>query len=439
MPAAPLIAKKLSAGSSPVAIGMELDRRAHIYANEVDPNRSHLNEYLCGGEWVRAGDGAEPEPLDAAIERRMGELNTRRKIRADAVRAEGFVLSSNAQLDDATAVRFLKEGIGWMAERYGRENVLAAAIHMDEDTPHAQFWIAPVIHDESTGYDRLSAKELFTPNRVDRKEKKVIEEGTLTKLQRDFWREVASRYGYSEPFTVEQRMSDGREYKSQAEYKAGKALRAVEDELGRKERRSMELNTEIADKEGDLVELDSAIEDRRIELRDIGGQIQQEQRRLESVRQRIREKELEPAQETLAESARTLYEARNDGEREEALAGEVEGLRSRIRELEGANRAARERVAELDRGLPALRARRDRARERFGAVELRVKQAMRGLREIPNTVSAWAQGIARKLGKRTYNPNSLDYVARRATEAARAYNRSRGWEGTPRRSHSRGR
>lgn len=236
MPAAPLIAKKLSADSSAEAIGKELDRRARVYSNKVDGSRSHLNEFWVDGEWVSAGDGATPEPLEDAIERRMGELNTKRKIRKDAVKAEGFVLSSNGQLDDASAVEFLKAGVAWMSERYGEENLLAAAIHMDEDTPHAQFWIAPVIHDEETGYDRLCAKELFTPNKVDRKAKKVVKEGTLTKLQRDFWREVSSGYGFSEPFTAEQRMANGKVYRSQAAYKADRAVQQKTDELKAVER-----------------------------------------------------------------------------------------------------------------------------------------------------------------------------------------------------------
>lgn len=260
MPAAPLVAKKLKAGSSSAAIGMELDRRAHVYANEIHPERTPDNLYWVDGEWVAARDGAKPEPLDEAIERRMGELNTKRKIRADAVKAEGFVLSSNAQLDEPTAVEFLKEGVDWMAERYGRENILAAAIHVDEDTPHAQFWIAPVIHDPETGYDRLSGKELFTPNKVDRKAKKVIEEGTLTKLQRDFYREVSSRYGFSEPFTADQRMANGKVYKSQAAYKADKAVSDAREEL-----EAVRGEVQAALGELGTVQADTAAENERLE------------------------------------------------------------------------------------------------------------------------------------------------------------------------------
>ena len=42
--------------------------------------------------------------------------------------------------------------------RYGYENLLAAQIHLDEGTPHAHIWIAPVIRGED-GHDRLCAKE----------------------------------------------------------------------------------------------------------------------------------------------------------------------------------------------------------------------------------------------------------------------------------------
>lgn len=146
--------------------------------------------------------------------------------------------------------------------------------------------------------------------------------------------------------------------------------------------------------------------------------------RLEHLQRQV--EEVEPAAQTVAESVRTLYKARNDGAREEVLAGEISGLRSRISELEGANRAARERVEELDRGLPGLRGRYQQLEQRFGAIELRVKQVIQRLREVPETVSAWALDIARKLGKRVYDPRSLDYLAREAREAARASSIDRG-------------
>ena len=73
MTVAPLIAMKSTKCESLEAVGKELDRRAHTYANDVDQSGRHVG-YLC-----RAGDES-PVPLEQAIERRMGELNTKRKI-----------------------------------------------------------------------------------------------------------------------------------------------------------------------------------------------------------------------------------------------------------------------------------------------------------------------------------------------------------------------
>lgn len=160
MTVAPLIAMKSTKCESLEAVGKELDRRAHTYANDVDQSGRHVG-YLC-----RAGDES-PVPLEQAIERRMGELNTKRKIRDNQVRAMGFIVSSNDALDEKDAREFLDRSVQWFGARYGYENLLAAQIHLDEGTPHAHIWIAPVIRGED-GHDRLCAKELFAPDNGER-------------------------------------------------------------------------------------------------------------------------------------------------------------------------------------------------------------------------------------------------------------------------------
>lgn len=81
MTVAPLIAMKSTKCESLEAVGKELDRRAHTYANDVDPRGRHVG-YLC-----RAGDES-PVPLEQAIERRMGELN--RSLRESEERLDGL-------------------------------------------------------------------------------------------------------------------------------------------------------------------------------------------------------------------------------------------------------------------------------------------------------------------------------------------------------------
>ena len=65
MTVAPLIAMKSSQVKSFDAVGRELDRRAHTYANDIDGSGRHIG-YRCRAEDER------PVPLEKAVERRMG-------------------------------------------------------------------------------------------------------------------------------------------------------------------------------------------------------------------------------------------------------------------------------------------------------------------------------------------------------------------------------
>lgn len=237
MAVAPLIAMKSTKVQSLEAMGRELDRRAHTYVNDVDGSGRHI------GFRVRQED-TEPMPLEKALERRMSELNTRRKIRDNQVRAMGFVVSSNDALVEEDAQKFLTDSINWFGARYGFDNLLAAQIHLDEGTPHAHIWIAPVIH-EKDGYDRLCAKELFSPD-VRRKNSEgkyeVVAKGTMSQLQDDFWSEVARGYGYEPPL------------KSELRKKGYKSLEAFKTHTGK----TRELKQQLLKTERELKEANSA-------------------------------------------------------------------------------------------------------------------------------------------------------------------------------------
>lgn len=321
MTVAPLIAMKSTKCESLEAVGKELDRRAHTYANDVDQSGRHVG-YLC-----RAGDES-PVPLEQAIERRMGELNTKRKIRDNQVRAMGFIVSSNDALDEKDAREFLDRSVQWFGARYGYENLLAAQIHLDEGTPHAHIWVAPVIHDRETGFDRLCAKELFAPDKRRKNAEgkwEVVAQGTMSRLQEDFWEQVAKPYGYERPLRHELRakgyrsldaykvqVGTTRALKSEIETLEGardKAkhgaitakreldgleqlrveshvkLGAVAAKVDEKRAQAAEIDRRIAEKMAELDRLDGEIGE-KIELRnEVGDNLQREQRRLESVRQ----------------------------------------------------------------------------------------------------------------------------------------------------------
>lgn len=321
MTVAPLIAMKSSQVKSFDAVGRELDRRAHTYANDVDQSGRHIG-YRCRAEDER------PVPLEKAVERRMGELKTKRKVRENQVRAMGFIVSSNDALDEKTAREFLDRSINWFGARYGYENLLAAQIHLDEGTPHAHIWIAPVIHDAETGFDRLCAKELFAPDKRRKNAEgkwEVTAQGTMSRLQEDFWEQVAKPYGYERPMRHELRAKGYRSldaYKVQvgttralkteietlegardkAKHGAIAAKReldgleqlrveshvklgAVTAKVDEKRAQAAEIDRKITEKMAELDRLDGEIGE-KIELRDeVGDNLQREQRRLESLRQ----------------------------------------------------------------------------------------------------------------------------------------------------------
>lgn len=412
MTVAPLIAMKSTKCESLEAVGKELDRRAHTYANDVDQSGRHVG-YLC-----RAGDES-PVPLEQAIERRMGELNTKRKIRDNQVRAMGFIVSSNDALDEKDARDFLDRSVQWFGARYGYENLLAAQIHLDEGTPHAHIWIAPVIRGED-GHDRLCAKELFAPDKRRKNADgkwEVTAQGTMSRLQEDFWEQVAKPYGYERPMRHELRAKGYRSldaYKVQvgttralkseietlevardkAKHGAMTAKReldgleqlrveshvklgAVTAKVDEKRAQAAEIDRKIAEKMAELDRLDGEIGE-KIELRnEVGESLQVEQRRLESLRRGTRAvaRDVEELRPVAAEIGR--WEAAGRAER-----GTI--LDSIAARCAGAARAARAAIEELGDRIWAL---------------MRPRKAQRTER-------------------------GLDDVMRDATEVAKAWNRS---------------
>lgn len=393
MTVAPLIAMKSTKCESLEAVGKELDRRAHTYANDVDQSGRHVG-YLC-----RAGDES-PVPLEQAIERRMGELNTKRKIRDNQVRAMGFIVSSNDALDEKDAREFLDRSVQWFGARYGYENLLAAQIHLDEGTPHAHIWIAPVIRGED-GHDRLCAKELFAPDKRRKNADgkwEVTAQGTMSRLQEDFWEQVARPYGYERPMRHELRakgyrsldaykvqVGTTRALKSEIETLEGERdkakhgaitakreldgleqlrvessvkLGAVNAKVDEKRAQAAEIDRRIAEKMAELDRLNGEIGE-KIELRnEVGDDLQRESARLESLRQgtRAAERDVEEFRPIAAEVRR--YEGAGRAER-----GTI--LDSIAARCAGAARAARAAIEELgDRIWALMRPRKAKTEQR---------------------------------------------------------------------------
>ena len=114
------------------------------------------------------------------IDERIKELAPKRKIKDDTVLITSFILGSDKEFFDGispeTQKQFFSDCTEFFAERYGKENVVSAVVHLDESTPHFHFNLMPV-----TG-GRLCAKELF-------------DRTALRELQTDFYEVVGKKYG----------------------------------------------------------------------------------------------------------------------------------------------------------------------------------------------------------------------------------------------------
>lgn len=305
------------------------------------------------------------------------------------------------QADAATARAIYEDWLVEFRERYGGHFAIKQAIiHMDEATPHMHVEIVPVAESKrGLSVQNSLNKAISQCGFSDYKAMLAGWDGVLTAAM--------AAHG------IERVAGDREKQMGGVDIDTYRRTKRATEKL---EERKAELVTQIADKEGDLAELDN-------KLSDVQMGIDEQTERLECLRQEVAKREMEPARETVAESAGALWKGRGAGSREDALAEEVEGLKSQIRAAEDEVSNLERGIEDLERELPSLRDRHSRLAERFDVVERRVIAAIERLREVPNIVSEIALGIAERLGKRVYDPNSLDDQMRCATRAAAAWNR----------------
>ena len=148
-----------------------------IKPKNADESRTHLNREL-----ITFPDGVESRTQ--AIQHRLDTAGLTRKIGNNQVRAIRVLLTGTHE----DMVRITNEGRldGWcndnlkyLADTFGRENIVSAILHMDEQTPHIHATLVPIVKGERkrkkkeelvkkryrkkpTGTARLCADEIMT-------------------------------------------------------------------------------------------------------------------------------------------------------------------------------------------------------------------------------------------------------------------------------------
>lgn len=137
---------------------------------QIDKSKTYLNYHTMPYE----------KKYLSFIDERIKQLSLKRKIKDDAVLITSFILGSDKEFFDRITAeqqtQFFADCTEFFFERYGKENVVSAVVHLDESTPHLHFNLMPVTN------GRLCAKELFDRN-------------ALRDLQTDFYEAVGKKYG----------------------------------------------------------------------------------------------------------------------------------------------------------------------------------------------------------------------------------------------------
>ena len=151
---------------------------------------------------------------------RINQLNLPKAVRKDAIVMAQVLVTSDHEffqnLPQEKMKQFFEDSYKFLCNRYGKENVISAIVHLDEYTPHMHFNFVPVTTD-----GRLSAKSILTRQ-------------NLTQQHTAFYQQVGKHYGLNRGMTKEERIQKGNNRKNMTvpEYKAYTAeLQRVKQEV----------------------------------------------------------------------------------------------------------------------------------------------------------------------------------------------------------------
>lgn len=153
-------------------------RSSENYSIIVKPIGEGCKILSCFGKGLQDTGKSYNALIDERIE---AGYTGKRAVRKDAVRCCEVLFTASGDFFDQHPDRreaFFMECVVFAAKRFGAANIIAATVHMDEDTPHMHLDFVPLTAD-----GRLSAKSVLGG----RKE--------MQQLQDDFFEQVGKKFG----------------------------------------------------------------------------------------------------------------------------------------------------------------------------------------------------------------------------------------------------
>ena len=163
--------------------------------------------------------------------------------------------------------KFFREAYAFLSERYGKENVISAYVHLDETTPHLHFAFVPVTEDTKRGGFKLSAKEV-----VNRQDLRTFHKNLSDHMERVFGRDIgilneATKEGNKS--IEELKRQTAAERLREASAKASQIVSTAQDKANALEQVIHALENRQTILEGDIKALEVNLQGRQLQVQEI--------------------------------------------------------------------------------------------------------------------------------------------------------------------------
>ena len=182
------------------AHGSDSGTTAHIerfiIPKNADPTRTHLNRRL-----IEYPDGVKDRSV--AVQRRLEEAGLTRKIGSNQVRAIRINVSGTHEdmkriEEEGRLDEWCADNLKYFADTFGEENIVAAHLHRDEETPHIHVTLVPIVKGER----KRRKREEQTKKRYRKKPTDTVRlcaDDIMTRLKlksyQDTYAEAMAKYG----------------------------------------------------------------------------------------------------------------------------------------------------------------------------------------------------------------------------------------------------
>lgn len=360
----------IKANSSLNSIAKHIERTAH--PENADPARTHLNRYNL----VEYPDGTTG--LAAAVEHRIANAGITRKISDRQVRCLNLVMTSDNEgmqkiIDSGKLDEWIADNIKWARDTFGGDNVVGAALHMDERTPHLHIAVVPIVTAERKKKAReATAKKRYRTKAANRPRlcaDDIMERGKMSRYQ-DIYAEAMAKYGLERGI----RGSEARHIGQHEYYRDCMVKKkGLEEDIGNLSIEKRKLDKEKKSLESKVENLEcrtTALDTRKKMLTQVNEEIRQQNNELYSENTRLTEANSSLAAEnkSLADTNAGLSEESvRLAEQRKGLAEDTDRLTAEKKAYEAQTDEARKEARNAIRERDEAKAERDAQRKELGS------------------------------------------------------------------------